>query len=579
MDPVTAAGLALAVPGLAFQTFAGCVKGFMILSTAHNFGKDATFLRTILNVEEYRFVQWADAVGLTATDGQISPRINSSLAEELLVHLKDRLDSSKLKQRYSLDLQLPEGEVQETNGSAGEGPQVPDVLAKAVSQERRAEIIERAKLIQSHVNFPKRLRWAAIDKPKFQDLILDVRQIVDALWNLLEPIRLRELSQQVGQTLTAVVDMSHDLEALKGLQASFTGKAVSSPEDTILSTAVSLKVLREQLPGETAGDSELVQLPPYPGPPNPLNRSLLKRSPSTRGARGTFMAEYDGKPVLCETKLVNGRLKSKLRLRSENLVKLLSWSKSPSFLTLRCLGVLEDMDEFVFLYDYPPGSNTSVSPRSLQDLLRDSKIKLPSATARLKLALEICNTLLTVHTSGWLHKNIRSENILFFTPSQPCDKSAALTQPYLTGFSFARADSPIEISDQASEDPLSDIYRHPQALGEPSVSYAMCMDLYSLGTVLIEIAEWRPLKHIIKKHVDVGKTGIDVPLSALAGTQNWLLRELVDRGQVDFRMGDVYGGGVSGFLRSGVAETDDYSSSVDLLAFQRFVHQLSLCTV
>jgi hypothetical protein len=57
-----------------------------------------------------------------------------------------------------------------------------------------------------------------IEKSKFQDLARDLRQIVDALWNLLEPIRLRELAQQVGRTLTAVVDMSHNIDALKGLR-------------------------------------------------------------------------------------------------------------------------------------------------------------------------------------------------------------------------------------------------------------------------------------------------------------------------------------------------------------------------
>ncbi|KAL1860096.1 hypothetical protein Plec18167_004201 [Paecilomyces lecythidis] len=578
MDPVSAAGLALSVPSLAFEVFAGCVKGFVLLSTAHNFGKDASFLLTMLNVEEYRFVQWADAVGLTATDARIVPWINQALVEDLLVQLRDRLDRSKLKERYSLDLQLLDGPTQEENTNTVKHSQVPDILCKAVSNERRAEVLVRAKLIQNRAGFPKRLWWAAVDKSKFQDLVLDIRQIVDALWKLLEPIRQRELAQQVSHTLTAVVDMSRDLQALKGLQASFARKTGSFPGDEILSAAIGLKVVREQLPEES-------QLKPsraeslFSESFQPLNRKLLKRKSSTREARGTFIAEYDGKPVLCEAKVVDPRLKSKLRLRSENLTKLLSLPKSPSFRTLRCFGFLEDMNEFVFLYDYPPGSDLSVPPRSLQDCLRDSKMKPPSVTARLKMALEICNTVLTVHTSGWLHKNIRSENILFFASSKQGDTSVALTPPYLTGFTFARADSPVEISDQASEDPLSDIYRHPQALGQPSTSYAMYMDLYSLGTVLTEIAEWRPLKYIVKKHVDITKPNDDVSLFALAGTQDWLVRELVDSGQIKFRMGDIYGRGISSMLRLGPNEVNCRSSTVDLLNFQKFVQELDLCRI
>ncbi|KAL3478345.1 hypothetical protein BJX99DRAFT_224657 [Aspergillus californicus] len=367
--------------------------------------------------------------------------------------------------------------------------------------------------------------------------------------------------------------MSHDLEMLKGLQATFSRMQVGFPGDAILATGVGLKVVREQLPGEGSTDN----IGPVE-PLQPLNRGLLQRPPGTRGASGSFMATYDGKPVICESKVVDTRLKSKLRLRSENLARLLSLPKGPSFLTLECLGFLEDMDEFVFLYHYPPASDPTVPPRSLQVLLRDSKMKPPSLTVRLKLALDICNTLLTVHTSGWLHKNIRSENILFFTPSQTTNNSFG-TQPYLTGFTFARADSPVEISDQASEDPLSDIYRHPQALGEPSTSYAIYMDHYSLGAVLTEIAEWRPLKHIIKSYLDVTNSNVDISLIGLAGTQKWLTREIVDRGKIEFRMGDIYGGGVSRLLRLAPSEVDSRSSTPYLLAFQQFVHQLGGCCV
>ncbi|EAW11632.1 uncharacterized protein ACLA_093310 [Aspergillus clavatus NRRL 1] len=176
------------------------------------------------------------------------------------------------------------------------------------------------------------------------------------------------------------------------------------------------------------------------------------------------------------------------------------------------------MEESTFLYDYPPNTETS---------------------------------LLIVHTVGWLHRNICSENILFFKPKPTTAAATPLTHPYLTGFTFSRADSPVEISDQASEDPLLGIYRHPAALGEPTASYAMYMAHYSLGAVLVEIAEWRPLKHIVKKHIDVTRGEVDVSLAALAGIQGWLGCEPVERGQVAFRMGEVYGRAVSWLLMEG----------------------------
>jgi hypothetical protein len=160
---------------------------------------------------------------------------------------------------------------------------------------------------------------------------------VDALWNLLEPTQLRELAQQVGRTLTAVVDISHDLKALKGLQASLSSKTTDFPGEAILSAAVGLKVVREQLPDDS---SEYTSVQPLDYESlQPLHRNLLKRPTTEPGDSGAFIAEYDKKPVLCEAKLVHGRLKSKLRQRSENLARSLSLPKSPGFLTFRCLGL------------------------------------------------------------------------------------------------------------------------------------------------------------------------------------------------------------------------------------------------
>ncbi|KAL4993594.1 prion-inhibition and propagation-domain-containing protein [Aspergillus recurvatus] len=576
-----AVGLGLSAISLSVQLFGGCVTGFTLLSTARNFGKDASFLQTMLSVEEYRFLKWADAVGLTGPEGQLLPQLNQSLAEELMVQLRDRLDCSKLRERYLLDVHLQPDDLDHscsaTEASSSPVPQTTasDILASAVSDDRRRGILARAKLVHGQKGLSKRLWWAAIDKSRFQDLVRDLRQIIDALWNLLEPIRLKGLSQQVTQTLTAVVDMSHDIESLKGLRAILS--RASSPvaqSDESLASAVGLKIVREQLPSENADQ----QLGPATASEalRPLSRTLLRRPTNKPHPSGPFVAEYDGRPVICETKAVQPRLKSKLRIRAENLARLLSIPKGSGFLTLRCLGLLEDMDEFIFVYEYPAGADASSPPRSLQDQMRDSASRAPSVTARLQLALQICRTVLTVNTAGWLHKNIRSENILFFRPADTTAGSAdPLPCPFIGGFAFSRADSPVEVSDQASDDPLLDIYRHPQGMGEPSVSYCMYMDHYSLGMVLAEIAEWRPLKHIIRKHVDVTKREVDVPLSALAGIHTWFVREMVGRGHVDFRMGDMYGRLVAWLTRP----VPGGSNGQQLLAFQQLVNCLESCQI
>ena len=102
-----------------------------------------------------------------------------------------------------------------------------------------------------------------------------------------------------------------------------------------------------------------------------------------------------------------------------------------------------------------------------------------------------------------------------------------LSEPYPTGFAFSRIESPTEISEQPSADPFSDIYRHPHPLGDPCVSFEKRMDLYSLGIVMVEIAEWCALKTLVRRFVDFTSDGMDVSLSALAGVGPWLVQEKV----------------------------------------------------
>lgn len=70
MDP----GTALAVVSLSFQVFGGCVQGFMLICKARNLGKDASLLRSLLSLQEYRFIQWAKAVDLLRDEGEFDDK-------------------------------------------------------------------------------------------------------------------------------------------------------------------------------------------------------------------------------------------------------------------------------------------------------------------------------------------------------------------------------------------------------------------------------------------------------------------------------------------------------------------------
>ncbi|KAF7512912.1 hypothetical protein GJ744_012015 [Endocarpon pusillum] len=595
MDP----GTALAVVSLSFQVFGGCIKGFVLLSEAHNLGQDASLLRTMLNLEEYRFTQWAKTVGLTGPDATLNPRLNQTLAAELMGQLSLLLTTNKLKERYKLEL-VPNRPTNVSHNDSENNPTVSQgILSHAVSQEARGEILARASFIQAKNHLPKRLWWASVDKKKFENLVQDVRAIVDGLWALLDPLQQDEVTQMMRQVLSVVIQVSKDVSGLQDLQATLNNLQNGAGRNAApLAVAAALKAARIELQDDEKSEPPSVSMQQaipmtLHSPPRtikvhrnkdlaPLQLDLLTSYVAKTSNPSVGTGLYSGKPVFVEYKTVSPKLKGKLMSRVKNLALLLSMPKDASFLTLRCLGFFEDGDRYAFVYAYPDESDDAnatrpaAQPVSLLDILRDPSALQPSVTVRLNVALHICRTLLTLHTAGWLHKDLRSENVLFFPSSAGSTISALLTRPYLTGFAFSRFDSPEAISEQPSANPSHDIYRHPQALGEPSTSFSKQMDMYSLGAVMVEIAEWRPLKHIILKCVDVRNPAVNVPLSAIASVSQWLVREKVENGAARFRMGDVFGRALATCFKGigAVGDSDD-----ELLNLQQIVRDFERCFI
>lgn len=99
------------------------------------------------------------------------------------------------------------------------------------------------------------------------------------------------------------------------------------------------------------------------------------------------------------------------------------------------------------------------------------------------------------------------------------------------------------------------------------------MDMYSLGTILIEIAEWRPLRHVLLKYVDV-KSG-EVPLNRLAGIGKWLNETKIESGMVAFRMGDAFARAV----RKCLSESEDNNVKGGHLDMLETIHELSKCVI
>ncbi|TPX19417.1 hypothetical protein DIZ76_017206 [Coccidioides immitis] len=177
---------------------------------------------------------------------------------------------------------------------------------------------------------------------------------------------------------------------------------------------------------------------------------------------------------------------------------------------LKCVGIFheEDPPSFALVHEIP--FQIEENPVSLKALISKKDVEmrrlLPAhpLNERFELARKVAAGVLFLHSIAWVHKAIRSQNILVIermaTSSSPKKRFPyALGNPYLVNFQSSR-------SNDAETDPSfrggirweEDIYHHPDRQGfrqdSEHARYLMVHDIYSLGVVLLELGIWRPLE-------------------------------------------------------------------------------------
>lgn len=201
-------------------------------------------------------------------------------------------------------------------------------------------------------------------------------------------------------------------------------------------------------------------------------------------------------PVMIEWKKYDpswqGQKGVQLRGRIDNLARLLHTDSKPDeLLTLSCRGYYDDTEHgrYGFVFSLPAHiSSSEIELVSLKQLLdKPSAARLPALEDRYQIAYALALSIALLHTTGWLHKSLRSHNVLF---SAVADKPL-WPRPYLVGFEFSRPDEPDQSSEKGEVSARFDIYRHPQTRGSPRESFRKAFDWYSLGVVLLEIGMWR----------------------------------------------------------------------------------------
>ena len=174
---------------------------------------------------------------------------------------------------------------------------------------------------------------------------------------------------------------------------------------------------------------------------------------------------------------------------------------------LRLQGWTVDADKSrcAYVYELPPShimpsiAHDSLQPRSLLSFLQNGgdtdTNNMPSLENRFRLALNIAACMMLLHAKGITHRNVNSNNIVFFVDGKSIAsdekvwKSRLIRTPYLTAFHQRALTTPTFGPDPT----FASIYQHPGLGYSNQEPYRYAHDQYSLGLILLEIGLWMPI--------------------------------------------------------------------------------------
>ncbi|KAK7948964.1 uncharacterized protein PG986_009850 [Apiospora aurea] len=530
-------------------TIAACLElaktlhaAIVFIDGARDVSKHATEQRRIrlqLVTELHRFQAWCDEIGVPSlAQGQENLLHDVTTNEKVFakrIRGSDlRLDSrdlSKLTAEILLDMQRKFECVQRILDAHSSAPlHANSTVGGEVKEKRKggwmskwkARFVATQSSSPSNKNFGQTstghkvqnvqnaLKWVSSDKDNLGSLMADIKATNEALLYLLGP-----LSQQRVRREAQGAILNDEISS----DPSYPPELDGNDDLGSLARIKSFHVQGEDINNEIEGV---------------IAKAGVNRS----------VHQLDAEAVLVEWKLYSKdkRIRIQRILQLNRLVDLLDHGNVyKRFLAPECKGLVEDDENsrlgVVFRIPNIPPTNTTTELRpridNLQQFIRTSTT-VPSLGERFKMARELALAVYNLHSVHWLHKSIRSDNILFLerpedsqlSPTTKLSKTthstvleeydgkgegasshttAAIPGLHILGWEISRPDGPSEFSEslsysaegsQAARENMR-LCSHP-ALHFASKSterarYRSQYDVYSLGLVLLEIGLWKTL--------------------------------------------------------------------------------------
>lgn len=435
-----------------------------------------------------------------------------------------------------------------------------------------------------------RLHWAIVKKDQFESMIQKLIGYNTSIEALLDSTAIDQLQHMQQQTYMALLQLNTNVMELKEVSMALKVKPATGPDQVQLQ----IGPLSKRPPD---GDVDIARLADFKATQIQVETQtsevildpIMRASIHLQGASHEYRSEalFQKRPVWIEWKYIEIDLslypdwKDIIEQRIKKLVLLLQpANKLPEFNAPQCLGYFFDQDHdddssggegrYGFVYLKPPHTPADTAPVSLLELIQRSPHQgpPPSLSKRIALAHTLARSLMYFHSVNWLHKGLRSDNIIFFVPptqalaqaqSNSSSRPPSLPlPPLISGFDYSRPDFPDEETEPPPSSSAHDIYRHPALLARPGVRSQREHDVYSLGIVLVEIAYWRRIDRVMEVPPDEGKARRRV-----RDVRRLLLDEQGEGGYLETvggMMGEVYAGVVKrcllGAAEEGVEERD-----------------------
>lgn len=452
-------------------------------------------LRVRLRIEQTRLLHWGQKIGLVEElldEPSRTLQQNRNLIIDILLSIQHVFkECAEIHTKF--DHLVPERPAEKLAGEAN--------FEKRFPKDTNTLLSKTLSYLEKAPQMPRRLQWAAVKKNKFSSSVEKLIGYNNSIEGLLDSSAMEQLHFMQQQTYMAMLQLNSEVAELKEISLAMQLETQAMTLDENL-PATSSKAMGKR-PERGEGEASFARLADFKAEQITVDNEESTLDPISSyevtdvGSNQTRSeAMYRGNSVWVEWKSYDrddDADVSWIRDRTKKLATLLGSNKKPEqFGTPQCLGYFndEEAERYGFIYSKPEGVPSTAPPVSLLDLIRTSGT--PSLTMRVTLAHAIARCLLFLHSVNWLHKGLRSENIILFAPS---DGTPGYHSPIIAGFEYARPDWPEEMTEPPRSHSEHDIYRHPHMLnGKRSrKSY----DIYSLGIVLVEIACWEPIDAIM----------------------------------------------------------------------------------